>query len=169
MIEEWRAFNDELEVSSKGNVRFSDSKEPVNQYKCGAYLRVHTTTVHEYVHRIVASVFIPNPHNYQQINHLDCNGSNNDMHNLEWCTHRQNQHYKFIGPNAAKNYAIQKELSGRSSGMTGKRHSDATKLTMSIDRKSRIWVHKGNKTKFVHATDIDALLADGYVIGRGKI
>lgn len=37
-------------------------------------------------HRIIAEVFIPNPNNLPQINHIDGNHLNNCLENLEWCT-----------------------------------------------------------------------------------
>jgi hypothetical protein len=43
------------------------------------------------VHRIVASVHIPNTLNKPQINHIDGNKINNNISNLEWCTHSENQ------------------------------------------------------------------------------
>lgn len=42
------------------------------------------------VHRIVAEAFLPNPNNYESINHIDHNKSNNCVDNLEWCTQRYN-------------------------------------------------------------------------------
>lgn len=45
------------------------------------------------VHRLVANAFIPNPNNYEQINHIDCNKSNNNVNNLEWCSNLQNQRH----------------------------------------------------------------------------
>ena len=45
------------------------------------------------VHRIVASVFIPNPDNLPEVNHKDCNRSNNHIENLEWATHKENVVY----------------------------------------------------------------------------
>ena len=42
------------------------------------------------VHRLIALHFIPNPDNKRCINHIDHNPSNNELSNLEWCTHSEN-------------------------------------------------------------------------------
>lgn len=46
-----------------------------------------------YVHRLIAQTFIPNPHNYSEVNHKDENPANNNVDNLEWCTAKQNSNY----------------------------------------------------------------------------
>jgi len=45
------------------------------------------------LHRLVATVFIPNPDNLPQINHKDENKLNNCVDNLEWCTPAYNNAY----------------------------------------------------------------------------
>lgn len=42
------------------------------------------------IHRLVAETFIDNPNNYAIINHKDCNKTNNNIENLEWCTQKHN-------------------------------------------------------------------------------
>ena len=53
-------------------------------------LRKHNRQKKLYVHRLVAMAFIPNPHNFGEIDHIDTDTSNNCITNLRWCTKRQN-------------------------------------------------------------------------------
>ena len=50
-------------------------------------------TKHFSIHRLVAYMFIVNPNNYAIVNHKDENRSNNNVDNLEWCTHEYNMNY----------------------------------------------------------------------------
>lgn len=45
------------------------------------------------VHRLVALMFIPNPHNLPQVNHKDGNTRNNHVDNLEWMSNLDNAHH----------------------------------------------------------------------------
>jgi hypothetical protein len=39
-----------------------------------------------YIHRLVATAFIPNPNKYEQVNHIDHVKTNNQISNLAWCS-----------------------------------------------------------------------------------
>lgn len=56
------------------------------------------------VHRIIAESFIPNPDNLSDVNHIDCDRTNNIVLNLEWLSFKENikhshkkGHYKRYG------------------------------------------------------------------------
>ena len=64
---------------------------------CRVYLRNEVTNKREdlYIYRLVAQAFIPNPFNLPEVNHKDCNVSNNRVENLEWVTRKGNLDYAF--------------------------------------------------------------------------
>lgn len=55
----------------------------VNLARSGKYKTV-------YVHRLVGIAFVENKNNYQFLNHMDGNKSNNNASNLEWVTAQEN-------------------------------------------------------------------------------
>ena len=56
----------------------------------------------EYVHRLVARHFIPNPNNLPQVNHLDENPQNNIVSNLQWVSAKENNNYGLHNERVAK-------------------------------------------------------------------
>lgn len=63
--------------------------KPGHQYACVDVFSNGKRNTRD-VHKLVALCYIPNPNNYSEINHKDCNRLNNHISNLEWCTHMQN-------------------------------------------------------------------------------
>lgn len=110
----WKSHPDILgiEVSTLGNVRTLDKVVPTksgNRFIKGRILKQHISKSNGYsyvgfridgkfvskrVHRLVAQTFIPNPDNLHQVNHKNCDRSDNRVENLEWCTVSYNNRYR---------------------------------------------------------------------------
>jgi len=60
-------------------------------------------------HRFIAQLFVSNPNNYDEVNHIDEDKSNNHADNLEWCDRQHNVEHSL-----AKNYKITNLKTGES-------------------------------------------------------
>lgn len=97
MQEIWKPIADYEEtyfISNLGRIRRKDGYKMKNHLgKIGYYtinLSRNGKIKQFYVHRLVASAFIPNPCGYKYINHKDEDKTNNNVGNLEWCTQKHN-------------------------------------------------------------------------------
>ena len=57
------------------------------------YLRISIGGKLQFVHRLVAEKYIPNPENKPQVNHKDGNKLNNSVENLEWVSNMENRQH----------------------------------------------------------------------------
>lgn len=101
-----------IEVNQFGEIRTKDrvivrkdgkkypakSKVLKQQLSNNGYIRVNFRVngkvVHLFVHRIVATCFVPNPLGLPEVNHIDCDRTNNRWDNLEWYTRQENIAYR---------------------------------------------------------------------------
>ncbi len=83
------SFGDAKFVRIKGKLlkpRTSKSKG----LKTG-YYRVLLSGKNYCIHKLVANAFIPNPLKKPQVDHIDCDISNNKVENLKWVTQKENR------------------------------------------------------------------------------
>lgn len=75
-----------------------------------------TRIFRQYMHILVAELFIPNPNNYPVVNHKDTSSTNNFHINLEWCTQLYNVQHANANNcrDASKTYkgVVQMDLDG---------------------------------------------------------
>ena len=105
-MEEWKTVEidgvtyKDYEVSTKGRVRNINYRntgtvrvlKPQLDTKSYYYIDVWKDGKKRTfrVHRLVATMFIPNPHNLPQVDHIDRDRTNNCVENLRWVSRQQN-------------------------------------------------------------------------------
>jgi hypothetical protein len=96
-------MNGLYEISSLGRIKsLYYEKEKIlkpsknNKGYLFIYLYKDKDRKHFYIHRLVAETFIKNPNNSPCVNHKDENPLNNNLENLEWCSHLYNMTYGTI-------------------------------------------------------------------------
>jgi hypothetical protein len=117
--EEWKIYNG-YKVSNYGKVINKHGKVLSMSIDMHGYV---TTSITDYngdrikgMHRIVATVFIPNPNNLPEVNHIDGDKENNRVDNLEWCTKKYNQHHasyvlgKRLGEDCTRSFLTEEKV-----------------------------------------------------------
>lgn len=84
------------------------------------------------LHRIVAEVFIPNPQNKSEVNHINGIKTDNRVENLEWMTHSENCQHSF-------DIGLQKPKRGELNGMAKLTNEQVRELRKKKRIGGRFW------------------------------
>lgn len=121
-MEIWKEVNDFdliYSISNFGRVLRNDKNKILKIHDNGIGYKMVSIKIDgkykmKYVHRLVAKYFVNNDLNYNEVNHIDFDKSNNKSSNLEWCNRKDNMdHYykkhgtKHIYKNFTKNRIYQ--------------------------------------------------------------
>lgn len=85
--------------NGKGKVLdYSYKRELEPRLGRGGYLKVvlesgTDRSRHTSIHRLVAETYLPNPHNYDTVNHINEDKTDNRIENLEWMSNADNVEY----------------------------------------------------------------------------
>lgn len=142
-----KGYEGMYQVSNFGNIksvsRFNSKTEKflkfdINKKTHTNYLRATLSKDNKIkkfqVHRLVAEAFIDNPDNKQFVNHIDNNGENNTVANLEWCSHSENMKHSQKQGRLFKTQSIAGKVSAKT-----KREIKLKELNSLIGNKFNSW------------------------------
>ena len=75
--------------------KFMSKAKTLTGYEFVLIERYDGKKVNKYIHRLVAEAFILNAENKKEVDHIDCNRSNNHLSNLRWATIQENRQYSW--------------------------------------------------------------------------
>lgn len=90
----WKQATRLHEVSNTGEIRNLNGRSVKPWVGTTGYMTIKIyidgKRKNKKLHRLIAEVFIPNPENKPEVNHIDGDKLNNHISNLEWCSHKEN-------------------------------------------------------------------------------
>lgn len=138
MVEEYLFYTSRYIGSVKHDIYVSNYG---NVNDNGKITHPKRTILGEKVYRVIAQLFVPNPENKPEVDHIDTNRNNNRADNLRWVTHKENMN------NPITLQRLIDSNKGERNGMYGKKHSDETKQKLSQKTPSMLGKHHSEETK----------------------
>lgn len=78
-------------ITSCGRVWSYKSNRFLSLYKdAKGYKNVKINNQKKFIHRLVAETYLPNPDNFDTVDHIDCNKEHNYVRNLQWLSRSEN-------------------------------------------------------------------------------
>ena len=87
----FRKHKDKITQKKPQMVRTYRNGKPIKDKYWGMYLFQKSKGTFYLCHRLVAEVYLPNPDNLPEVDHLDNNRFNNHYTNLEWVSGEENR------------------------------------------------------------------------------
>nr|DAQ69232.1 MAG TPA: homing endonuclease [Caudoviricetes sp.] len=131
-------------INLKTNKPYSKWIDNVGYYQ--VMFRVDGKKKYVRIHRLVAEMFIDNPNNLPQVNHIDGNKLNNRVENLEWVTNKYNTQHGYDNNVYKNKYRCELKVTNKITGdvlyfKSIRKCSD----TLNINRKTITSILKGIK------------------------
>lgn len=120
------------------------------------------------VHRLVAAAFIPNPNNYNEVNHIDENKCNNNADNLEWVSHGDNCRYGTRNARISQNSKGQKRSDETKSKMKESQNLRSERKESRVNKRTKKISQYDLNGNFIRDFDsmYDAIVSLGFTTNR---
>jgi hypothetical protein len=111
-----------------------------------------------FAHQLIEQVFLPNPNSKPCVNHKDGNVTNNNVNNLEWCTHKENIRHSYD--------VLKRKLSGVAiKPISGRNHYRSTPI-LQCDLEGTIIREWESISKAAQELNIDRVAISNVLKGR---